>query len=563
MSLPESSEDEPSIYGSSDSVVDPNYSPSEDSVSSELDNVPTTSNTDKKKTLPNAQSPPEVSNIGSNLVEQSSSSDSEENQSNVVQVAGWTIPQGHHLVFPKNFVQDQGICPEIAAALQGGTPYDFFSLFLDNEILDLMVEQTNLYATQVICSANDVPHSSRLHKWSPTDRQEMQRFLGLVGYMGLVRMPTVRHYWSRKPLFRNEFISSVMSRNRFELLLQLWHFSDNQICPEGDRLYKVQPLIDKLVKKFQTSYTPGSTVCVDESLVPFRGRLVFKQYIPLKTHKYGIKVFKLCSSEGYTYNMKVYCGKEKDAGASVPTNIVLSLAENLLDSGRTIVTDNYYTSLDLANKLLDRQTHLIGTLRSNRRGNPKEVTQKKLQRGEIVARENERGICVMKWRDKRDVLLLSTKHTDVMQDIQIRNETKSKPLAIIDYNKGKSSIDLSDQMASYNSALRKTIKWYRKLAIELATLARTRFCSADGNFEVTLATKATIYHQGLVEWKPPAIYKSSCEIDVEYFPFDEQTCVLKFGSWTYDGFKVDKTNPKRINKQNGNISKPCKLIWVA
>ncbi|KAJ8984751.1 hypothetical protein NQ317_005016, partial [Molorchus minor] len=61
--------------------------------------------------------------------------------------------------------------------------------------------------------------------------------------------------------------------------------------------------------------------------------------------------------------------------------------------------------------------------------------------------------------------------------------------------------------------------------------------SADGNFEVTLATKATIYHQGLVEWKPPAIYKSSCEIDVEYFPFDEQTCVLKFGSWTYDGFK--------------------------
>jgi hypothetical protein len=63
--------------------------------------------------------------------------------------------------------------------------------------------------------------------------------------------------------------------------------------------------------------------------------------------------------------------------------------------------------------------------------------------------------------------------------------------------------------------------------------------SADGNFEVTLATKATIYHQGLVEWKPPAIYKSSCEIDVEYFPFDEQTCVLKFGSWTYDGFKVN------------------------
>lgn len=70
--------------------------------------------------------------------------------------------------------------------------------------------------------------------------------------------------------------------------------------------------------------------------------------------------------------------------------------------------------------------------------------------------------------------------------------------------------------------------------------------SADGNFEVTLATKATIYHQGLVEWKPPAIYKSSCEIDVEYFPFDEQTCVLKFGSWTYDGFKVGCYQGKKV-----------------
>ncbi|BES97710.1 Acetylcholine Receptor [Nesidiocoris tenuis] len=77
------------------------------------------------------------------------------------------------------------------------------------------------------------------------------------------------------------------------------------------------------------------------------------------------------------------------------------------------------------------------------------------------------------------------------------------------------------------------------------------FSSADGNFEVTLATKATIYHQGLVEWKPPAIYKSSCEIDVEYFPFDEQTCVLKFGSWTYDGFKVDLRHMDE--KQGSNV----------
>ena len=71
--------------------------------------------------------------------------------------------------------------------------------------------------------------------------------------------------------------------------------------------------------------------------------------------------------------------------------------------------------------------------------------------------------------------------------------------------------------------------------------------SADGNFEVTLATKATLNYTGRVDWKPPAIYKSSCEIDVEYFPFDEQTCVMKFGSWTYDGFQVPETIKKILS----------------
>lgn len=67
---------------------------------------------------------------------------------------------------------------------------------------------------------------------------------------------------------------------------------------------------------------------------------------------------------------------------------------------------------------------------------------------------------------------------------------------------------------------------------------QTIFYSADGHYEVTLMTKATVYNSGLVVWQPPAVYKSSCSIDVEYFPYDVQTCVLKLGSWTYDGFKV-------------------------
>lgn len=66
----------------------------------------------------------------------------------------------------------------------------------------------------------------------------------------------------------------------------------------------------------------------------------------------------------------------------------------------------------------------------------------------------------------------------------------------------------------------------------------TFLLSADGEYVVTTMTKAVLHHNGKVLWTPPAIFKSSCEIDVRYFPFDQQTCFLKFGSWSYDGDQV-------------------------
>lgn len=72
----------------------------------------------------------------------------------------------------------------------------------------------------------------------------------------------------------------------------------------------------------------------------------------------------------------------------------------------------------------------------------------------------------------------------------------------------------------------------------------------DGNYEVTLMTKATLKYTGEVFWEPPAIYKSSCEMNVEYFPYDEQICFMKFGSWTYNGAQVDLKHLDQVPGSN-------------
>uniref|UniRef100_A0A915MAV8 Uncharacterized protein n=1 Tax=Meloidogyne javanica TaxID=6303 RepID=A0A915MAV8_MELJA len=63
--------------------------------------------------------------------------------------------------------------------------------------------------------------------------------------------------------------------------------------------------------------------------------------------------------------------------------------------------------------------------------------------------------------------------------------------------------------------------------------------NADGEPHISIVSDAIIYFNGLVVWKPPSIYKSFCNIEIEYFPFDTQECLMKFGGWTYNGFLMN------------------------
>ena len=93
---------------------------------------------------------------------------------------------------------------------------------------------------------------------------------------------------------------------------------------------------------------------------------------------------------------------------------------------------------------------------------------KKLKQGEVIGKENAAGMVILKWHDNRDVLMISTSHTDEMSEMKNKfGKNVTKPQMVLAYNKGKSSIDTSDQIASYNTSLRRTVKWYHKVVIEL------------------------------------------------------------------------------------------------
>ena len=146
---------------------------------------------------------------------------------------------------------------------------------------DLIVLETNKNADQVL-SKFRLTKSSRLSKWTLTDATEIKHFLSLLIWMGLVQMPSLKDYWSFKIIYKNIVAKNIMSRNRFELILRFWNFLDNEQAPENDRIFKVQNLIHKIVNNFQNAMEPEKMMAVNETMVPFRGRLKFKQYIPGK-----------------------------------------------------------------------------------------------------------------------------------------------------------------------------------------------------------------------------------------------------------------------------------------
>ncbi|CAH2019884.1 unnamed protein product [Acanthoscelides obtectus] len=329
------------------------------------------------------------------------------------------------------------------------------------------------YANQfIIKNYENIRPRSRVRAWTQTDANEIKTFLGLLLLQSVCVKPSYEMYFSKRESIETPFFSKVMTERKFALICKFLHFSNNNEIDENTsqrKLFKIKPVLDHLQKRFMEVYIPEQNISIDESLLGWKGRLTWKQYIPSKRKRFGIKLFILAeSSTGYTYNFLIYTGADTNYGdsfASEPLSarVVLELSNNILDKGYCLFLDNYYTSVDLAEKLSMRRTDCVGTMRLNRKGIPKKLKEKKLEHGEAYALFRKK-IMLLKYKDKKEIVMISTLHDNQFVEKTKRGKVMKKPVVIEHYNKKMGGVDLTDNMLHFYAMSRTHLKkYYRKI----------------------------------------------------------------------------------------------------
>ena len=325
----------------------------------------------------------------------------------------------------------------------------------------------------------------------------------------MIILLVIRSYWSTSWPFANENFSRVMSSRRFELLLKFLHLNNSDTQPlRGetgyDKLYKVRPFLDIVLENFKTNYQPYQQISVDESMISYKGRLSFVQYLPKKPHKWGLKAWVLAdSTNGYCWGWKLYTGKEGDRTEhGLAHRVVMDLVsdQRLDQKGYIVFTDNFYSSPALFKELCAHGFGACGTARKNRRGIPKSVSEYRLLKGEVRSSYDD-SVLSLVWQDKRDVLMLSTYHDDSMVGRSRRSRTAEggieniqKPRVVDEYNKYMGGVDRSkymseseylthviygmcnipstgDQMVLYYGFAHKSVKWWKRVFFHVLDLS--------------------------------------------------------------------------------------------
>lgn len=183
------------------------------------------------------------------------------------------------------------------------TAKDFFNVFIDDNYIDEIVRCTIAYAR------------SKGDQNFTTTQAEISAYLGLNI---LHELPQLAMYWDSDKFIGVEGFKKTIPKQRFVTLGKYLHLVEPNAEDPNDLLSKVRPLVSRLEQKFAEAYTPGKNITVDEGLVNFNGRLSFKQYMPMKPDKFGIKVWLLADVDTYYVpRFQIYLGKNEWHGGNL------------------------------------------------------------------------------------------------------------------------------------------------------------------------------------------------------------------------------------------------------
>ena len=327
-----------------------------------------------------------------------------------------------------------------------------FSLIIDDSMLDYIKTCTELEACRVLGS-----------KWSLT-RADLQAFVAVLYARGAyqARNLNIACLWNKK--WGPAFFTQTMSRNRFTEIMKFLRFdkkSDRTQRLQTDKFTLISKVWYAFIENSQNCYKPGANITVDEQLYATKTRCRFTQYMPNKPDKFGIK-FWLASDvkSKYILNGFPYLGKDEARSPSTPLSefVVLKLTEPFLKCGRNVTTDNFFTSISLAKKLLAKRTTLVGTIRRNKRELPKPA---KVMKDDMVRfstqlyKSDNCTLTIYKSKPNKKVLLLSSMH----KFVHIEKTGKCLPETIQFYNTTKYGVDMTDQMARKYSVKSKSNRW--------------------------------------------------------------------------------------------------------
>ena len=132
---------------------------------------------------------------------------------------------------------------------------------------------------------------------------EMFAYLALTLQMGLTVQGRLEDYWTKMGRLPTPFYGQMTARARYCHTLRFLHFADsnrNGVDRTDDKLWKIRDLFEIIRTNFSKFYNSSEYLAVDEVILKFKGRIVFKHYSLKKRKRFGIKMFKLCDSTGYT-----------------------------------------------------------------------------------------------------------------------------------------------------------------------------------------------------------------------------------------------------------------------